>query len=144
MFQKLHSPRWRLHWIREEPHWSYRSTCSQSGNITERNKKTSVFSQDSNMFNKKQCDFNPFRVFWKVRRPLNNIKMRAMKNQMPKQQLMKQKWKTGVTDTSTGSQSGHHSKKKKKFQNLNILGIYQEIVRILIHWGIRMILSWIL
>ena len=30
MVQKLHRPRWRLHSIREQPHWSHRSTCSLS------------------------------------------------------------------------------------------------------------------
>ena len=64
MVPKLHRPRWRLHWIREEPQWSDRSTCSQSGNISERNKKTSMCSHHSNMFNKKQWDFDAVRVFW--------------------------------------------------------------------------------
>ena len=39
------------------------STCRHSGNISDRNKKTSMFSQHSNMFNEKQWDFNPVRVF---------------------------------------------------------------------------------
>ena len=39
VFQKLQSPTWRLHSICEQPHWSHRSTCSQSGNISESNKK---------------------------------------------------------------------------------------------------------
>ena len=111
MVPKLHRPSWRLHWIREETNWSHRPTCSQSGNISERNKKTSMFYQHSNMFNKKQWDFHPVLLFWMQvttfllqsckgnkyyllkspslkRRSLKNIKMKVMKNQMPKQQVM--------------------------------------------------------
>ena len=75
-------------------------------------RKWSMFSQHSNMFNEKQCDFNPVPVFLtqvrkfllqsykrnkyyfvksailKGRRSLNNINMKAMKNQMRKQQVM--------------------------------------------------------
>ena len=69
-------------------------------------------SHHSNMFNEKQCDFNPVPVFWThVRKfllqsykrnkdyfvksaslkggtSLNNIDVKTMKNQMPKQQVM--------------------------------------------------------
>ena len=38
MVPKVHSSRWRLHSIQEQPQWSHRSRCSQSGNINESNK----------------------------------------------------------------------------------------------------------